>query len=351
MNTPDPAPPSRPLAFGAIAVTLVIAAAAFAYTGGWLSPGRITPAKLVDLQAPPEGPALGHRRNHTKGICFTGLFQANGAGAALTRARVLAAGAYPVVGRFNLASSELAQPDGQTLVRGLGLRITAPDGSQWRTAMLTAPFFPVSTPEDFYALLQAGRSKGPGAMKAFAASHPGLATFGAWAASAPWTGSYAENRFNSIDSFVFTDARGADHIVRWSLLPQSPPVAVTPADLAKGGPDVLFPEIAARVARGPVRYALVVILAEPVDAVADPNKAWPESRRSVQVGTLVVQAVQAERDGPCRDINYDPTVLPPGMKTSADPFPAARSAAYSRSFDRRAAEAADYPRTLAAGRS
>ena len=56
--------------------------------------------------------------------------------------------------------------------------------------------------------------------------------------------------------------------------------------------------------------------------------------------------IEDERNGPCRDINFDPTVLPSGMKTSDDPFPAARSSAYAKSFDRRTAEAKDYPRTV-----
>ena len=32
-----------------------------------------------------------------------------------------------------------------------------------------------------------------------------------------------------------------------------------------------------------------------------------------------------------------------GIRTSDDPFPAARSAAYAKSYDRRTAEAKDYP--------
>jgi catalase len=65
----------------------------------------------------------------------------------------------------------------------------------------------------------------------------------------------------------------------------------------------------------------------------------------VDVGTLTVQQIEPERDGPCRDINFDPTVLPAGITTSDDPFPAARSAAYSRSYNSRTAEASYYPRT------
>jgi catalase len=88
-----------------------------------------------------------------------------------------------------------------------------------------------------------------------------------------------------------------------------------------------------------------VSVANPGDPTEDPSKAWPEDRRAIEVDTLTVQQIEAERDGPCRDINFDPTVLPPGMRTSDNPFPAARSVAYAKSYDRRTAEAKDYPRT------
>jgi catalase len=63
-----------------IAIVIGVAAAAFGYTAGWFSPQRLTPDRLVTAFAPPTGVALGHRRNHAKGICFTGVFEANGAG-------------------------------------------------------------------------------------------------------------------------------------------------------------------------------------------------------------------------------------------------------------------------------
>jgi catalase len=88
---------------------------------------------------------------------------------------------------------------------------------------------------------------------------------------------------------------------------------------------------------------MVVTIANPGDPTADPSKAWPDDRRMLDVGTLTVDAVIPEANGPCRDINFDPTVLPPGITTSDDPFPAARSAAYAKSFDRRTSEAHYYP--------
>jgi catalase len=329
-----------------IAAVVGTAAAAFAYTAGWVSPNRLTPARFVAAFAPPGGPALGHRRNHAKGVCFTGFFVANGAGTALSKAAVFAPGRYPVVGRFNLGTADPTVVDATVRVRGIGIQIATPDGQEWRSAMIDAPFFPVSTPQAFYALLIAsGKKSDPSAMKDFAAAHPEIGNFGAWANSAPFTESYAEERYNGLNSFVFTNAAGEDHVVRWSLSPAAQVVTVPPEDLSKRAPNFLEDEIAQRVATGPVHWAMKVTVADPGDPTADPSKPWPEGRRTVEVGTLSADKVIAEPGGPCRDINYDPTILPTGIRTSDDPFPAARSAVYAVSFDRRTAEEGDYPRT------
>ncbi|CAN5826109.1 catalase family peroxidase [soil metagenome] len=347
---PPGQPPARSVigSLAVIAVVIAGSAAAFAYTAGWFSPQRITPDKMVDAFTPAEGPQLGHRRNHSKGICFTGTFESNGAGAALSRATVFARGQYPVLGRFNLGTTQANAADATARLRGLGLSILPPDGQEWRSATLDAPFFPVSTPQAFYALLLASASKDPEAMKGFAAAHPEIAAFGAWAASAPWTASYAEEPYNSLNSFTFVEASGAEHVVRWSLVPAAAPVTISPAELATRGADFLEQDITQRVAAAPQRWKMMVTVADAGDPTADPSKAWPAGRRSLDVGTLVVQKIEAESNGPCRDINFDPTVLPSGIKTSDDPFPAARSSTYAKSYDRRTAEAKDYPRTTLA---
>src|SRR5277367_4176787 len=344
MAESSPSPGTRSLKPRLIIATVVgVAAVAFAYTAGWLSPDRLTPKKIVAGLAPPGGPALGHRRNHAKGICFTGTFEANGDGSALSKATVFARGQYPVVGRFNLATADPNAADAMVRVRGIGIRITTPDGQEWRMAMIDAPIFPVSTPQSFYELLTASGSKDPDAMKKFIGAHPGFLTFVGWAKSAPWTGSYAEEPYNSLNSFLFVDGTGTTHPIRWSLIPAAQPVPVSPDELVKRGPDFLEQEITQRVSASPQRWSMEVIVANPSDPTADPNKAWPSDRRTVEVGTLTVQQIEPERDGPCLNINFDPTVLPSGITTSDDPFPAARSAAYSRSYNSRTAEASYYP--------
>ena len=329
-----------------IAAVVAFGAAAFAYTAGWFSPDRLTPIKLVAAFKSPD-PQLGHRRNHAKGICFTGVFEANGAGSELSKARAFAQGQHPVLGRFNLGTPDPDAADATVRVRGLSLSIATPDGQEWRSAMINAPVFTVSTPDAFYELLLASGSKDPNAMPTFVGAHPEFAKFGDWAKNGPWTGSYAEERFNSLNSFIFTDSSGGEHAVRWSMIPAAQPVAVSPEELAKRGHDFLEQEIAERIRSGPLRWTLSVTVANPGDLTADPTVAWPEDRRTIEVGTLIVQKIEAEADGPCRDINFDPTILPSGIRTSDDPFPAARSAAYARSYDLRTSEAKDYPRTPA----
>ena len=199
--------------------------------------------------------------------------------------------------------------------------------------------------EGFHELQLASSSKEPDAMAKFVGAHPEFAAIRRLGEKGPWTGSYAEEPYNGLNSFVFTDSSGNDHAVRWSLMPAAEPVAVSPEELAKRGPNFLETEIVDRIKAGPVRWTMRVTVANAGDPTADPSKAWPEDRRSVEVGTLIVQKIEAEADGPCRDINFDPTVLPNGIRTSDDPFPAARSSAYRVSYDRRTAEEKDYPRT------
>src|SRR6202012_2326507 len=133
-----------------IAVIIGGSAAAFAFTAGWFSPQRLTPTKVVDAFKSPSGVPLGHRRNHAKGICFTGLFEANGNGTALSHADVFAKGQYPALGRLNLGTVNPTVADATVRVRGMGLQIATPNGERWRTAMINAPVFAAATPQAFY---------------------------------------------------------------------------------------------------------------------------------------------------------------------------------------------------------
>ena len=333
----------------AIGGIVFASALAFAYAGGWLSPDRLTPTRMVAALSDRGGNPLGHRRNHSKGMCFTGVFEANGAASQYSVAPMLVAGTYPVVGRFAIAVGNPDASDIMGRVKSMAVRIVAPNGQEWRSGMNNSPVFVVSNPRDFYELTltqdidPASGKPDPGAMKRFSATHPDSAPFIEWSQTAPWTTSWADQAYNSLDAFRFIDAGDVSHLVRWSMEPTISPTPVPHAALASMGPDFLEPDLVRRLSDGSLTWHLMVTLAEPGDPSNDATKAWPSDRKRVDAGTLIVQKAEAEADGPCRDFNYDPTILPSGIAVSDDPLLAARSAAYAKSFDLRTAEAADYP--------
>ena len=77
--------------------------------------------------------------------------------------------------------------------------------------------------------------------------------------------------FNSLDSFIFVDNSGAEHAVRWSLLPTAQQVTDSPDDLSKRGPNFLEQEITEHGVRGgPQRWTMVVTVANPGDPTGRP---------------------------------------------------------------------------------
>jgi catalase len=80
---PRPRPPLSSAAVRARIATIggvvLVAVTGLAYAGGWLSPDRLTPGKIVTTLGNRASDPLGHRRHHAKGVYFTGGFEANGA--------------------------------------------------------------------------------------------------------------------------------------------------------------------------------------------------------------------------------------------------------------------------------
>src|SRR5262245_29042450 len=147
-----------------IGVILAAALGTIAYLRGWLTPNALTPARVTDRFEEVNGVHPGFRRNHAKGVGVSGFFESNGNGVRLSKAAVFRPGRVPVVGRFSLGGGQPYAPDTVSVVRGLGIQFSLPDGELWRTAMLHQQVFPFRTPEAFYEQLLAFRpapSPGP----------------------------------------------------------------------------------------------------------------------------------------------------------------------------------------------
>lgn len=350
MNHPPPpiAPRSHTAAWLLIAGTVAALALAFGYVGGWLAPYRLTPARLIDQLQRNAGIFPGYRRNHAKGVCVTGYFDSSGQIAPYSVAEVFAPGQRTaVVGRFAVATGNPYAADGSVPIRSMALRFALAGGQQWRTGMNSMPVFPVSTPQAFYAFLKAQQpdpatgKPDPRRMVAFFAAHPETAPFLAWLKTARPSSSFATSTYWSLDAFELIDAAGQQHPVRWRMAPQTTGQAGPPA----AGPDYLAADLSQRLSQGPLRWKLLVSFAQPGDPTADAAREWPADRRTLDAGTLVLLGTEPQPSGPCRDINYDPTVLPHGIEISDDPLLPARSAAYAVSYLRRTSEEAHLPGT------
>ena len=345
MPTPNP-PPRRGslLLLLPIILLLLALAALFAWIGGWFGSQQLTPQKMMDFAQKSGTQAPGFRRAHSKGVCFAGTFTPAPEAASLSKARAFSQPAIAVIGRFSASSNNPYAPDGASPVRGMAVQLKTDDGQEWRIAMNSFPFFAAATPQAFQAMNEAGKpdpatgKPDPEKMKALLAAHPEIAAFQAWAKTAPRSDSLGSTRFNGVNAFELTNAQGDKRMVRWSMRPRTAFVAMTPEQLKAAAPDFLMADLDQRLAAGPLVWDMVAQIAEAGDPITDPSKAWPDTRKEATIGTLTLAHAEPQASGPCRDLNFDPLILPVGIAGSDDPILHARSAAYSVSFNRRERE-------------
>jgi catalase len=327
-----------------IGAAILVVIGCFAFVGGWLSPHRLTQARMIDRFEQVNGVWPGFRRNHAKGVCIAGNFDSNREGVRLSKAAVFQRGQVPVIRRFSLAGGQPYVADTPAAVRAMGLSFRPPSGEEWRTAMIDIPVFIVKEPEGFYEQLLASKPEpatgkpDPAKMKDFLARHPESSRALQIVQAKPLSSGFANASYNGLNAFRFVNAAGVPTPVRWSMAAVEPFEPETPTQSAAQDKNYLFDAAIARIERAPVEWRVVVTIGQPGDPTDDATIPWPSDRQGVDVGTLTINHIEGEAPGNCSDINFDPLVLPSGIEPSDDPFLSARSAAYSTSFTRRAGE-------------
>jgi catalase len=327
-----------------IGLILAALALAFAWVGGWIGNQKLTPQTMINTAEAAGAPHPGFRRAHSKGICIVGTFVPTPAAAQLSTARVFSQASTAVLGRFSNPGNNPYAPDNMAAVRGMALRLKTDDGQEWRMAMNSFPFFASSTPQGFQAMNAAklpdpatGKPD-PEKMRAVLSRYPEIKNFMAWSKEAKTPDSLANTRFNGVNAFRLIDAQGSARAVRWSMRPHAAFVAADPEQLKRADRDYLAADLERRLAAGPLRWDMVMQFAAPGDPIDDPSKAWPDTRPETIAGTLTVERAEAQAAGPCRDLNFDPLILPKGIAPTDDPVLHARSSVYSVSFNRRERE-------------
>jgi catalase len=131
-------------------VVAIGAVVVFLYLGGWLSPSRLTPDRMIAAFEASNGSHPGFRRNHAKGICATGWFDSNGNASSISKAAPFRAGRYPVVARLAFSGGMPSVADDDSTVRSLALRFMPPGQEEWHPRMVNILGFPFKTAQAFY---------------------------------------------------------------------------------------------------------------------------------------------------------------------------------------------------------
>jgi catalase len=188
--------------------------------------------------------------------------------------------------------------------------------------------FPAATTHQFRELLMALAASGasvphPTPIERFFSEHPRARAF--FEAPKPPPKSYATLSYFGVKSFRFTNARGEMAVGRYRIEP------VAGEHFVDGGnlhPDYLRRELPKRL---PVSFKLLVQLAAHGDPVDDPSLTWPDSRPTVELGTLEIRTVSSLSEDA---LVFAPGALPQGI-APADRMIPDRDVAYDVSFRRR----------------
>ncbi len=279
------------------------------------------------------GPHPGFRPAHAKGLMLTGVFKPAAGAQSLTRAPHVVRESTPVTARFSNSTGLPALPDNvaEANPRGLAIRFNLAEHVHTDIVSHSADGFPVRDGYQFLEFLRAAAASGPDVpspkpVEVFLGSHPGALAF--VQAPKPFPSSLARQTYYAVTAYAFTNAAGETRFGRYRIIPEEGNDFLSDDKVAALSPDYHFNEIAEHVGKGPVRFRIVVQIAEPGDATDDVTVHWPESRRLIDFGTLELNAVMSDSLAQQKHIIFDPVPRVDGIESSADPLLELRAAVY-----------------------
>jgi len=321
------------------ALSLAACLTAIFSTTGTFAQSPATPTELVDSLNSVFGIHKGARAVHSKGILVEGLFTPSPTAAAVSKALHLQKQATPVTVRFSDFSGDPAVADAHALAnpRGMAIRFHLPGGAQTDLVTHSVNGFPTATATEFRDFNIAIGKSGPGAaqptaLAGFLTTHPSARAF--LALPKPNPASFTSLGYFGVNSFKFVNAQGAESFGRYRLVPESGVKTLQDQQTRTASPNYLMDEMRTRLAaKTPSRFRLLLQLADRTDALDDPSKPWPETRKLVELGTLDVTRLAGDQAAE-RQLVFLPSSLTPGIEVQ-DPMVLARSGAYAVSFGRR----------------
>lgn len=285
------------------------------------------------------GEHSGFRPAHAKGVMFTGIFRPTPDATSLTRAPH-ATSDTPITVRLSDFAGIPSVPDnsGEASPRGCAIRFHLGEHIHTDIVAHSVDNFPTRTAEEFGGFLAAlaattPTQPHPNAIEQFLGAHPNALAF--VQTPKPIPTSFAHEKFFAVSAFKFTVADGSTRFGRYRIVPAAGSEYLDASAAAAKGPDFLFDEIEQRITKGPIKFNIMVQLAEPGDITDDATVRWPESRSQLRFGELILQSAVAENDTEKRRMIFDPIPRVDGIETSADPLFQPRADLYLLSGRRR----------------
>ena len=118
--------------------------------------------------------------------------------------------------------------------------------------------------------------------------------------------SFATEPYFGVNAFLFTNAEGKGRYGRYQIRPDAGSKFLTDSEAAGKPANFLIDELGDRLAKGPVKFRLVVQLAGEGDPVDDATAVWSDNRPVVELGILSVTGKVADNDAAQRALGFDP---------------------------------------------
>ena len=279
------------------------------------------------------GPHPGYRPAHAKGIMLTGTFKPAAGARALTTAPHILRESTPVTARFSNSTGLPAIPDNapEANPRGFAIRFNLAEHVHTDIVSHSTDGFPTRDGKEFLEFLKAAAASGPDVpspkpIEKFLSAHPAAAAF--VQTPKPFPSSFARDTYFGVTAFRFTNDAGQTKSGRYRIVPEQGNDFLTDAQVAALAPNYHFEEIAERVARGPIRFKILVQIAALEDIDDDATIHWPETRELFELGAFELTSVLPDNPTQQQRIIFDPIPRVDGIEPSADPLLELRAAIY-----------------------
>ena len=284
----------------------------------------------------------GFRPAHAKGLMLTGTFTPSAEAKSLTEAPHASRASTPVTARFSNSTGLPQLPDSapEANPRGLAIRFNLAEHVHTDIVSHSTDGFPTRDGQEFLELLRAAAASGPDVpspkpIEQFLGTHPAALAF--VQTPKPFPSSLARDSYFAVVAYSFTNAAGETRFGRYRILPESGNDFLSEAQVAQIKENYHYDELAERVSKEPIRFKIVVQIADPSDTVDNATVHWPASRKQIEFGTIELNQVMPDSLAQQKQIIFDPIPRVDGIEPSADPLLELRAAIYLLSGRRRRA--------------